>query len=133
MTKYSTYQFGHKFTLQTDQKPLLKIFAPHSATSVLAAVRLQHWSLLLSSCQYEIEFKPSAEVTSSDAFSRLPLQCKKNASVEDRIFQVSVMQLRRHPVSVLEIAHQTARNLVLAKVLAMTQNGWPVHFCTTPG
>ena len=121
------YLFGRKFTLRTDHKPLLKIFAPNSATSVLAAARLQ-----CSSYQYEIEFMPSAEVASSDALSRLPLQYRKDASVEDKIFQVSVVQLRKHPVSVLEIACQPVRNPVLAKALAMTQNGWSVHFCTTP-
>ena len=126
------YLFRRKFTLRTDHKPLLKIFAPDSATPVLATARLQCWSLLLSSYQYEIEFKPSAEVASSDALSRLPLQYRKNASVKDKIFQVSVVQLRKHPVSVLEIAYQMARNPVLAKALEMTQNGWPVHFCTTP-
>ena len=126
------YLFGHKFILRTDHKPLLKIFAPDSATPVLAAACLQCWSLFLSSYQYETEFKPSPEVTSSDALSRLPMQYRKDASVEDKIFQVSVIQLHKHPASVLEIACQTARNPVLAKALAMTQNGWPVHFCTTP-
>jgi len=101
VTKYYMYLFGRKFTLRTDHKPLLKIFAPDSATPVLAAARLQRWSLLLlSSYQYEIEFKPSAEVASSDALSRLPLQYRKDASVEDKIFQVSVVQLCKHPVSV---------------------------------
>jgi len=93
---------------------------------------VRRWSLLLSSHQYEIEFKPSAEVASSDALSRLPLQHRKDASVEDKIFQVSAAQLCKHPVSVSEVACQTARNPVLAKALAMTQNGCPVHFCTTP-
>ena len=124
------YLFGRKFTLRTDHKPLLKIFAPDSATPVLAAARLQRWSLVLSSYQYEIEFKPSAEVASSDALSRLPMQYRKDASVEDKIFQVSGIQLRKHPV--LEIARQTARNPVLAKALAMTQNGSTVHLYTTP-
>ena len=74
VTKYNTYLFGRKFNLRTDHKPFLKIFAPDSATPVLAAVRLQCWSMLLTSYQYEIEFKPSAEVASCDALSRLPLQ-----------------------------------------------------------
>jgi len=92
VTKNYMYLFGRKFTLQIGHKPLLKIFAPDSATPVLAAARLQHWSLLLSSHKYEIEFKPSAEVASSDALSRLPLQYGKDASAEDKIFQVSVVQ-----------------------------------------
>jgi len=56
VTKYYMYLFGHKFTLRTNHKPLLKIFAPDSATPVLAAACLQCWSVLLSSYQYEIEF-----------------------------------------------------------------------------
>ena len=130
VTKYYMYLFGRKFTLRTDHKPLLKIFALDSATPVLAVAHLQHSSLLLSSYQYDIEFKPSAKVASSDALSRL--QYRRDASIEDKIFQVSEVQLSKHPVSVSEIARETARNPVLAKVLAMTQNGWPVHFCTTP-
>ena len=88
-----------------------------------AAARLQRWSLLLISYQYEIEFKASAEVSSSDTSPRLPLQYRKDASVEDKIFQMSVVQLLKHPVSVLDPAYQTARNPVLAKARTMTQNG----------
>ena len=104
VTKFYMYLFGRKFTLRTDHKPLLKIFAPDSATPVLAAARLQRWSLLLSSYHYEIEFKSSAEEASADAFSRLPLQCRKEASVEKDIFHVASQQLKRRPVSAAEIA-----------------------------
>jgi len=82
--------------------------------------------------QYEIEFKPSAEFASSDALSRLPLQYRKDPSVTDKLFQLPVVQIHKHPGSVLEIARQTARNRVLEKAIALTQNGWPVHFCTAP-
>ena len=56
VTKFYMYLFGRKFTLRTDHKPLLKIFAPDSATPVLAAARLQRWSLLLSSYHYYAEW-----------------------------------------------------------------------------
>lgn len=91
ITNYYMYLFGRKFTLRTDHKPLLKIFT--SATPVLAAARLQRWPLLLSSYHYEIEFKPSAEVASADALSWLPLQYKKDASIEEEIFLVASQQL----------------------------------------
>ena len=102
------YLFKRKFTLQTDHKPLLKTFSPDSATPVLAAAHLQRWSLLLSSYRYKIEFKPAAEVASSDALSRLPLQYRKDTSVEDKILWLSEVQLCKHPtcISVLEIARQ---------------------------
>ena len=104
VTKYYMYLFGESSRSKLTTNPLLKIFAPDSATPVLAAARLQRWSLLLSSCHYEIEFKPSAEVASADALSRLPLQFKKDASVEEEIFFVASQQLNRHPVSATEIA-----------------------------
>ena len=43
VTKSYMYLYARKFTLRTDHKPLIKIFAPDSATSVLAAARLQRW------------------------------------------------------------------------------------------
>ena len=55
------YLFGCKFMLQIDHKPLLGIYAPDCATTVLATAHLQRWSLVLSLYQYEIEFKLSAE------------------------------------------------------------------------
>ena len=115
-----------------DHKPLLKIFAPDSATPVLAAARLQRWSLLLSSYHYEIEFKSSAEVASADASSRLPLQYRKDANVEEEIFHVASRQLKRHPVSAAEIAKDTSRNPLLAKTVLLTQNGWPINHCADP-
>ena len=121
-----------EFTLRTDHKPMLKIFAPDSETPVLAAARLQCWSLLLSSYHYEIEFKSSADVANADPSSRLPLQYRKDASVEEEIFHVAPQQLKRHPVSAAEIAKNTSRNPLLAKGLFLTQNGWPVNHCTDP-
>ena len=121
-----------EFTLRTDHKPMLKIFAPDSETPVLAAARLQCWSLLLSSYHYEIEFKSSADVANADPSSRLPLQYRKDASVEEEIFHVAPQQLKRHPVSAAEIAKNTSRNPLLAKALFLTQNGWPVNHCTDP-
>ena len=132
VTKFYMYLFGRKFTLRTDHKPLLKIFAPDSATPVLAAARLQRWSLLLSSYHYEIEFKSSAEVASADALSRLPLQYRKDANVEEEIFHVASQQLKRHPVSAAEIAKDTSRNPLLAKTVLLTQNGWPINHCADP-
>ena len=133
VTKLYTYLFRRKFTLRTDHKPLLKIFAPDSATPVVAAARLQRRSFLLSSYHHEIEFKSSAEVASADALSRLSLQYRKDASVEEEIFHVASQQLKRHPVSAAEIAKDTCRNSLLAKALLLTQNGWPIYRCADPG
>jgi hypothetical protein len=100
------YLYARKFTLYTDHKPLLKIFAPASATPVLAAARLQGWSLLLSSYQYEIRHNSSADIANADVLSRLPLKYWADASVEERIFSISDQQLNCHPVSAKQIARE---------------------------
>ena len=79
-----------------------------------------------------MEFRPSAEVESADALSRLPLQYKKDASVEDRIFHVATQQLNRHLFSASEFARKTSRNPTFAKALSLIQNGWPVNICSHP-
>ena len=49
LPKFYMYLYGRKFILYTDHKPLAKILATDAATPVLAAARLQRWSLLLAS------------------------------------------------------------------------------------
>ena len=89
LSKFYMYLYARKFTLYTDHKPLVKIFAPNSVTPVLAPARLQRWPLLLSSYQYEICYKPSTDIANADALSRLPLKYQADVSVEEHIFSIS--------------------------------------------
>ena len=124
LSKFYMYLYARKFILCTDHKPLLKIFAPDSATPVLAAARLQRWSLLLASYHYEIRYKSSTEIANADALSRLPLKNQNDSSVEESIYNVADQQLNRHPVSAKQIARETARDKILSKVLTFTLYGW---------
>lgn len=92
ITKFYMYLYGQKFTLYTDHQPLLKILAPDSATPVLAAARLQRWSLLLSSNTYDIKFKNSKDIANADALSRLPLPYTTDNSVENHLYYVADLQ-----------------------------------------
>ena len=120
LSKFYMYLHARKLILCTDHKPLLKIFAPDSATPVLAAARLQRWSLLLASYHYEIRYKSSTEIPNADALSRLPLKNQNDSSVEESIYNVADQQLNRHPVSAKQIARETARDKILSKVLTFT-------------
>ena len=126
------YVYAREFILYTDHRPLLKIFAPDSATPVLAAARLQCWSLLLSSYQYQIEYRSSSAVANADALSRLPLAYRKDASVEERIYKVAAQAVERHPVSTQRIATETAHDKTLSKALQLTQEGWNMSQCEDP-
>ena len=124
ITKFYMYLYGRKFTLYTDHQPLLKIFAPDSATPVLAAARLQRWSLLLSSYTYDIKFKKSRDIANADALSRLPLPYTLDRSVQNHLFHIADIQLCNLPISSSAVARETARDKTLAKVLHLNRNGW---------
>ena len=126
VTKFYMYLYGQRFTLCTDHKPLLKIFAPDGATPVLAAARLQRWSLLLSSYQYNIQYRSSSDIANANALSRLHLSYRKDASAEECIYSVARQQLHKHPVSAQRIATETAHDPTLARALQLTQNGWTI-------
>lgn len=105
ITKFYMYLYGRKFTLYTDHQPLLKIFAPDSATPVLAAARLQRWSLLLSSYTYDIKFKKSKDIANADAlpdFLSLTLltAVSKTISSTLQIFSYAICQ------SPLQLLHE---------------------------
>uniref|UniRef100_A0A1X7US55 Reverse transcriptase domain-containing protein n=1 Tax=Amphimedon queenslandica TaxID=400682 RepID=A0A1X7US55_AMPQE len=70
--KFHQYLFGCKFIIYSDHKPLKYLFSVHHQVPVMAAARIQRWSLLLSSYQYEIQYRPGKSMSNADALSRLP-------------------------------------------------------------
>lgn len=72
LKKFHQYLFGRGFTLQTDHKPLAFLFGPKRGIPVLAASRLQRWSIQLAAYQYDIEYQPSKNHPNADALSRMP-------------------------------------------------------------
>ena len=78
--RFHQYLYGRKFTLITDHRPLLSILGPKSGVPLLAAARLQRWSLILSTYRYELEFQRTTEHGNADALSRFPMRSKKKAS-----------------------------------------------------
>ena len=59
LKKFHQYLFGKRFTFQTDHKPLTILFGPKRGIPVLAASRLQIWSIQPAAYQYDIEYRPS--------------------------------------------------------------------------
>ena len=113
-----------KFKIQTDHKPLLGILGADKSISAIRAARVQRWALLLSACDYELEYKHGSENANADGMSRLPLkQCKMEESdVQNMVYMV---ELERAPVTSAEMALHTGRDPVLSKVRELVQQGWP--------
>ena len=71
--KFHQYLYGRKFVIYSDHKPLKYLFSVHRQVPVMAAARIQRWSLLLSSYHYEIQYHPGKSMCNADALSRLPI------------------------------------------------------------
>ena len=69
ITKFHAYLYGHKFTLVTDHKPLLRLFNEQKAIPQQALGRIQCWALLLAGYEYTIAFCPTAAHSNVDALS----------------------------------------------------------------
>ena len=68
--------FGNKFTMYTDHKPVLGLFAENSALPTRAASRVLRWPLLLSAYNYELCYREGGWNGNADALSRLPLDAR---------------------------------------------------------
>ena len=124
--KFHTYLYGRKFTLVTDHKPLTTILGPKKGIPPMAAARLQRWALILSAYSYDIEFRPTEQHDNADGLSRLPLSSTitEGDSSEPRIFNIS--QIESLPVTVAQLRQATRNDQLLSRVLAYTQQGWPI-------
>lgn len=48
LKKFHQYFWGRHFTLVTDHRPLLTLFADHKSLPTLAAASIQHWAAMTS-------------------------------------------------------------------------------------
>ena len=95
--KFHNYPYGHEFTLVTDHKPLLGLFAESKGYPDRAAARILRWALLLSAYNYKQVHRPGASHGNADGLSRLPLQADAVDFSQNDI-PVNMMELVKAPV-----------------------------------
>ena len=126
--KFHQYLFGRRFTLLTDHRPLTLLLGPKRGIPVLAASRLQRWSIQLSAYQYDIEYRASKNHANADALSRLPRKTVEEA--DDWTLeadQVNRVQMERAPVTATQIREATRGDPVLSRVVYCILHGWPAE------
>lgn len=120
--KFHNFLYGRKFKLVTDHRALTFLFGPTKGIPTLAAARIQRWALILAAYQYDLIYRKGSEIGNADALSRLP--CTVSTEEGEISFFATDYKL---PITYKEIGLATKYDPVLAKVLDMTQNGWPVN------
>ena len=124
LKRFHQFLYGRSFTIITDHKPLLELFSPSRATPVHAAARLQRWSLILASYNYQIEYRKSSAHANADSMSRLPLSQEwspASENVECYFLEAEVISNVTHEM----IQKKTSLDPVLSKVYRYCQTGWP--------
>ena len=121
--KFHEYLYGHQFTLVTDHKPLLGLFAEHKGLPSRSASRILRWALLLAAYNYKLEYRPGSQHGNADALSRLPLDFQ-SVDVSRPVFHVRMLEMDSSPVDEKELRTATRRDPVLSKLLCCVLKGW---------
>jgi len=99
--RFHQYLYGQTFTLVTDHQPPCKILGEKEGIPPLTAARMQRWALLLSACQYKIQYIPGKQNYVADCMSQLPSLTGKRDSAE-RVH--SVVLTKQLPILATQIA-----------------------------
>ncbi|XP_031747556.1 uncharacterized protein K02A2.6-like [Xenopus tropicalis] len=122
--KFHNYLYGHTFEIHTDHKPLLGLLSKDSPTPNVMSPRMLRWSIMLSAYDYTLLYKPGKSILNADALSRLPLQIP-DCSLPPLLEVLMLESLPDSPLEATEIAHMTAKDPILSRVLNWVWRGWP--------
>ncbi|XP_049301295.1 uncharacterized protein K02A2.6-like [Anopheles funestus] len=133
VTKFHKYIFGRHFCLQTDHKPLLRIFGSKKGIPIYTANRLQRFALTLQLYDFDIQYVSTHNFGNADILSRLIKRHDKlnedyiiaSISLEDDIRSVAVNSLTPFVLSFREVENATKTDPVLQKVARYIKEGWP--------
>lgn len=122
--KFYQYIYGRKFTLVTDNKPVLQIFSPKKGLPTMSAMRMQHYAIFLQSFDYDIKYKNSKDHGNADGMSRLPIvDC---SSKIEEIDIVEINMIENLPLTVKELSKATLADENVKVLLQGLKNGRPV-------
>lgn len=128
--KFHRYLFGRKFELVTDHKPLVMVMGPKGHIASVSASRLHRWAFILSSYDFSIKFRPTAQHGNADFLSRLPLPnttdtCLDSVDSEPILLISFLDDVTTPPVTHKQVRLATAKDSLLTEVMRYVQSGWP--------
>ena len=121
MEKFHHFLYGHKFTLETDQKPLEAIL---SKSLNQVTPWLQRILIRMFPYNFKIRYIPGATNHVADCLSRLGVQKDSISLPKLHVHQVtSQLKAREDSLHSIQLATQANDNLAILKHII--QQGWP--------
>jgi hypothetical protein len=116
--KVHKFIYGKEFTLYSDNKPLVYIFAENKPIPITANQRIQRWALMLSAYMYRLKHRKGSDMLLPDYLSRFPLPGTDKEPVSTTNFiQSKLRQLL--PLNYSHIAEQSKEDKIVSKVQPM--------------
>jgi hypothetical protein len=129
-TKYFfKYLFGRRFTLITDNEPLVAIFGDKKGLPKLSAMRLFHYALYLQNFQFDIKYRKTDLHGNADCLSRLP----PDTTIDDMVLErdeVDCLQMElveTMPIAAADIAREIPRDPEFGPIYIAMMEGKPLH------
>ena len=127
MEKFHYFLYGNKFTLETDQKPLVSIYQKHL---VDVSPRIQRLIVRTLLHNFHIVYVPGKLIPMADALSRNLKKLTSKDKEEDQIslpilaFNYNYQQYPDKPV-IDQIREKTSKNATLQLLTKYIRNAWP--------
>ena len=115
--RFNTYLQGHRFTAQSDHKPLEMI---HLKSMHNAPPCLQRMLLQLQKYDMKIEYKPGSEMLLADALSRCPARYSQEIKLDLRVDYIAFTS-----AWIETLRETTCEDPVLSTVYQLVLHGWP--------
>lgn len=124
VTKFHKMLYGRHFQLQTDHRPLLRIFGAKKGIPIYTANRLQRFALTLQLYDFTIQYVPTGLFGNADVLSRLIKNYAKpeaeyiiaSLRLEDDLKFVAVQAINSFPLTFVDIQKTAREDSLLQKL-----------------
>ena len=122
--RFHMYLYGRHFELVTDHQSLVHIFAPKKGIPEMSANRLARYALLLQNYDYEISYRNTKEHANADVMSRFPKEVS-HAGEPNECEETFSLTMEEALIDAKEVAQETAKDIILSKIMMYIVDGWP--------
>ena len=127
LEKFHQWTYGRHVSVVTDHKPLVAI---KSKPLCKAPRRLQAMLLKTQTYDFELHYKPGAEMTLSDTLSRAPIHEVYDDTNVERVSNLAFTPFNKTRLE--KIRQETDHDEALAELKRVIQQGWPTLRQDTP-